>query len=249
MTTIDHTPRSQRSTRHEATSGQWVRLLMWLSVVTAVVDVTVPALSGAVIPPLAIGAGLTVVGLVLLRRWWKAGVATLGVVHMLLVVTSAPFAAPGLAHPESPITFAHAVIHLGGHALAVAAAVAAWRYASDAGARRLGIAAVALLMLTAVTSGVAVLLTPGATAQPDDVVVTVRDFTFPDEVHVASGGHLLVENTDPMRHTFTVENTDLSEELPERRNVRFAIDLPPGAYQLICTVPGHESMTARVVVE
>lgn len=249
MTTTNHTPGSERSAGPEVTARQWVRLLVWFSIVTAVVDVTVPALSGVVIPPLAVGAALTVVGLVLLRRWRKAGIVTLGVVHLLLVLSSAPFAAPGLAHPESPITFFHAIIHLGGRALALAAAVAAWRYASDAGARRLGIAAVALLMLTAVTSGVAVVLTPGATAQPDDVVVTVRDFTFPDEVRVASGGHLLVENTEPMRHTFTVEDTDLSEELPERRNVRFAVDLPPGFYRLACAVPGHESMTAGLVVQ
>lgn len=249
MTTTTQTPGSERSSAPEVSARQWVRLLVWLSVVTAVVDIAVPALWGVVIPPLAVGAGLTVVGLVLLRWARRAGVVTLGVVNLLLVLSSAPFAAPGLAHPESPITFFHAIIHLGGHALAVAAAVAAWRYASDSGARRFGIVVMALLAVTAVTSGVAVVLTPGVTAQPGDVVVTVRDFAFPDEVRVASGGHLLVENTEPVRHTFTVEGTDLSEELPERRNVRFAVDLPPGSYQLVCAVPGHEFMTARVVVQ
>lgn len=251
MTTTNHTPGSESSAgpEAEAAAGQWVRVLVRLSIVTAIVDVTAPALSGAVIPPLVVGAALTVIGLVLLRRSRKTGVATLGVVHLLLVVSSAPFAAPSLAHPESPISFVHAVVHLGGRALAVAAAVAAWRYASDAGARRFGIVALALLGVTAVTSGVAVVLTPGVTAQPGDVAVTVQDVAFPDEVRVASGGHLLVENTEPVRHTFTVEGTDLSEELPERRSVRFAVDLAPGSYQLVCAVPGHESMTARVVVE
>jgi hypothetical protein len=245
----NHTRRIETSTRADVATGQWIRLLVWLSAVTAVVDIGVPALSGAVIPPLAIGAALTVIGLLLLRRSRRAGVATLGLVHLLLVLSSAPFAAPGLAHPESPITFTHAVIHLGGRALAVAAAVAAWRYASDAGARRLGIGALGLLGVTAVASVVAVVLTPGATAHPGDVVVTVRDFTFPDEVRVASGGHLLVENSEPIRHTFTVEGTELSEELPERSNVRFAVDLSAGSYQLTCAVPGHDTMTAGLVVE
>jgi hypothetical protein len=248
MTATEHTPESERAAGPEVAAGRWVRLLVWLSVVTAVVDLGVPALSGALIPPLAIGAGLTVVGLVVLRRARRAGVATLGLVHLLLVLSSAPFAAPGLAHPESPTTFLHAVIHLGGRALAVAVAVAAWRYASDAGARRLGVVALGLLGLTAVISVAAVVLTPGATAQPGDVVVTVRDFAFPAEVRVASDGHLLVENSEPMRHTFTVEGTDLSQELPERSNVRFAVDLPAGSYRLTCAVPGHETMTARLVV-
>lgn len=253
MTTTDHTPGSESrvglEAGPEAAVGQWVVVLVWLSIVTAVVDVAAPALSGVVIPPLAVGAALTVIGLVVLRRSRKAGVATLGVVHLLLVVSSAPFAAPSLAHPESPVGFVHAVVHLGGRALAVAAAVAAWRYASAAAARRFGVVALALLGVAALTSGIAVLLTPGVNAQPGDVVVTVQDVAFPDEVRVASGGHLLVENTEPVRHTFTVEGTDLSRELPERRNVRFAVELPPGSYQLVCAVPGHESMTARVVVE
>lgn len=247
--TATHQPTRATSPRPETPGRPWIRLLVWLSIVTAAVDLAAPAMAGVVIPPLAVGAALTVVGLVLLRRSRRTGVVTLGVVHLLLVLSSAPFAAPSLAYPESPITFSHGVVHLGGRALAVAAAVAAWRYASVAGARRLGMLAVALLAATAVTTGAAAVLTPGATAQPDDVIVTVRDYAFPDEVRVTSGGHLLVENTEPVRHTFTVAGTDLSEELPERRNVRLAVDLPTGSYRLVCAVPGHESMTARLVVE
>lgn len=229
--------------------SSWIRVLVWVSIVTAVVDLVVPGLSGAVIPPLAIGAALTVVGLVVLRRSWKAGVVILGVVSLVLVLASAPFATPNLAHPESPLSFTHAVIGMGGGLLAVVAAVGAWRTASPVGARRVGMVALGLLAITVVSAGVAALLTATDSHQAGDVLVPVRDVTFPDEVRVASGDHVLVENTDLVRHTFTVEGTDLSVELPERTNVRVGVDLPAGTYRIICAIPGHESMTTSLVVE
>lgn len=229
--------------------ASWIRVLVWVCIVTAVVDLVVPGLAGAVIPPLAIGAALTVVGLVVLRRSWKAGVVILGVVRLVLVVTSAPFATPNLAHPESPLSFTHAVIQMGGGLLAVAAAVGAWRTASPVGARRIGIVAASLLATTVVSAGIAALLTATDSHQAGDVRVLVRDITFPDEVRVASGDDVLVENTDLVRHTFTVEGTDLSVELPERTNVRVGVDLPVGTYRLICAIAGHEKMTTNLVVE
>jgi plastocyanin len=249
MTTIDKRTTTTQTRPDSASGRSWIVVLAWLSIVAAVVDVGLPALSGVVIPPLAIGAVLTVIGLALLRRSWKVGVGVLGVVNLLLLLSSAPFAAPGLAHPESPLTFVHAVVGLGGRLLAVVAAVGAWRHASPAAARRLGMTAVGLLGLTVVTAGVATLVTTGATEQPGDVVVTVRDIAFPEEVRVASGGTVLVDNTDLLRHTFTVEGTAVSEELPERARVRVRIDLAEGTYRLLCAVPGHEDMTATMVVE
>jgi plastocyanin len=227
----------------------WIQLLVWASILTAVVDVGAPALAGSVIPPLAVGAALTLVALVLLRRKPRAGVMMLGIVNLLLVVSSAPFSAPNLAHPESPLSFSHAAIHLLGRPLAVVAAVAAWRHVSASGARRVRIVTVALLAVIVVTGVGEVVFTSGPTPRRGDVVVVVQDFAFPDVVRVASGGDLLVENKQALRHTFTVTDTDMSQELPERRNVRFAVDLLPGTYQPHCSIPGHENMTATLVVE
>ncbi len=106
-----------------------------------------------------------------------------------------------------------------------------------------------MLAITLVSAGVAALLTATDSHQAGDVLVPVRDVTFPDEVRVASGDDVLVENTDLVRHTFTVEGTDLSVELPERTNVRVGIDLPVGTYRIICAIPGHQNMTTNLVVE
>ncbi|MDQ3432925.1 MAG: hypothetical protein M3467_12065, partial [Actinomycetota bacterium] len=86
----------------------WVRLLVGVSVVAGAADLIAPALVGEVIPPLATGAALTLVGLLLLRRYHRTGIAVLGITNLLLIVTGAPFSLPNLAAPASPITFVHA---------------------------------------------------------------------------------------------------------------------------------------------
>ncbi|MGI8874145.1 MAG: cupredoxin domain-containing protein [Egibacteraceae bacterium] len=227
----------------------WIRVLAWVSVAAAAADLAAPALVGEIIPPLATGAALTLVGLVLLRRYRRTGIAVLGITSLLLILTGAPFALPNLAHPASTITFVHAatlVVRLA----AVAAAVGAWRHASPTGARRLGVAAAGLLSAAVVVGAVAAALTPSDSAQPGDVTVEARDFAFvPRDVRVTSGGSVYVSNADLILHTFSVESTALSQPLPERRRVRLRVELDPGTYQIFCAVPGHEAMTGVLVVE
>jgi len=220
-----------------------------VSVVAGAADLIAPALVGEVIPPLATGAALTLVGLLLLRRYHRTGIAVLGITNLLLIVTGAPFSLPNLAAPASPITFVHAAT-LVVRVAAVAGAVGAWRQASPTGARRLTVAAAGLLSAAVMFSAVAALLTPVATAQPDDVTVEVRGFAFlPRAVRVPSGGTLYVNNADLTLHTFSVENTVLSQALPERRSARLRVDLERGTYRIFCSVPGHDAMTAALVVD
>lgn len=242
--TTSHTPVS-RGTGDAA----WVRLLVWTSLLAMVADLGAPALVGEVIPPLAVGAVLTIVGLAVLRRRRRPGVAILGVTSLLLVVTGAPFALPNLVYPSSPITFLHAVtllVRIG----AVVAAVGAWRHAAPAVAKRLGTAMGALFGAAVVASGIATVTTPGESSQPGDVAVSVSDFAFvPEEVRVSAGGTVQVQNDDLIVHTFSVRDTDLSRTLHERRSVRLQVDLATGTYELFCAIPGHEFMTASLIVE
>lgn len=248
MTTTD-SPAEVSAPRAARPEPAWVHLLAWTSVVTAAADLVAPALSGAIIPPLAAGAVLTVVGLLLLPRFPRSGVVVLGVTNLLLVVSSAPFAIPSLAHPDSPIGFVHAVIHMVGRPIAVFAAAAALRHLAPSGARRLGVGAAGLLAATVIFGAVSAAPTGDNAAQASDVRVEVRDLAFPETVRVASGGTLFVDNTDQLRHTFTVEGTDISQQLPERSSARVEVDLTPGTYRVKCAVQGHESMTGALVVE
>lgn len=247
MTTA--TEQTQSSTeRATPPERAWIRVLVWVSLVATAADIGVPALAGQVIPPLAVGAAVTVVGLVLLRRYIRAAIAVLAITNLLLFVSGAPFALPSLAYPDSPIGFVHAAIHLG-RVIAIVAAVAAWRRASPARARGLGIAAAGLLVVTLVVGVVSAALAPRERAASDDVRVEVRDVAFPPEVKVASGGSVFINNADPLRHTFNVEGTDIAQELPERSRVRLELGLDPGTYQLYCAVPGHDDMTGTLIVE
>lgn len=227
----------------------WTRLLGWLAGLSSVADLAVMALLGAVIPPVAAGAVLSLVGVALLRRRPQAGIVLIFAVSALLVLTGAPFALPHVFHPESPIDFGHAVVHLAGRALAAAAAVGAWRSASPLLARRIATLGAGLVATTVVVGAVATMSTTSDAAAPGDVRVPVRDFAFPSEVRVPGGSTLFVDNADLTRHTFTVDGTDVSRDLPPATGVRFGLGLGRGTYRLVCSVPGHESMTATFVVE
>ncbi len=248
MITAEHS----RSITHEPASdaeNPWTRVLLWAVGISAAADIALMALLSAVIPPVVVGVVVSLIGIALLRRRPRAGVILLGVVSALMVVTSAPFAAPHLSHPESPLDFVHAVIHLGGRLVAVAAAIAIWRSASPTTARPAGRLAAGLLLTTVVVSAVAAVSTNRDTARPGDVTVPVRDWEFPPEVRVASGDTVFVDNDDLTRHTFTVKGTDVSRQIAPRTGVRFAVELEPGTYRLFCAIPGHESMTASLIVQ
>jgi plastocyanin len=226
----------------------WTRLLAWTAGVGAAVDVAFLTLIGEVIPPIAIGAVLSVVGIALLRSRHRLGIGLLGVVGVLLLVSGAPFSAPHLAHPESAIDFIHATSYLGTRLVMTVAAVGAWRQSSPLAARRLGAVTAVGLVAAVVVATISFTTRSSDTAEAGDVLVDVRDFEFPDELRVPPGGAVFVDNTDLVRHTFTVEGTGISRELPARTGVRIPLDLPPGTYELRCAVPGHDSMEADLVV-
>lgn len=229
--------------------GPWVRLLVCSVLISTTVDIAVMVLSGALIPPVALGAVLSLGGLALLGRFPRAAVTALAMISVLLVVTGAPFVVPLLAHPDAALDFFHAAVHLGGRLVAIVAAVGVWRHASAEAVLWPARLAVAGLGAALVVAAVGVARTPDDAPAADDVTVAIEDFAFPTEVHVTSGGSIFAQNTDLLGHTFSVEGTDLSHQLPGRANLRFPVELEPGTYQLFCAVPGHEAMRATLVVE
>ena len=229
--------------------GSWRRLLVVSATVVAVYDVVFLALVGEVIPPLLAGAVLTAIGLGLLPRFRRGGVAVLGVTSAVLLVAVMPFVAAHLPHPSSPIDFTHAAIALLGRATAVIAAIAAWREASAASGRRVGTLVVALVAASLVVSGVAMISTVPDRERAGDVVAELTDAAFPPSLTVSSGGVIHLDNRDRFRHTYTVADTSLDVELPATTAVRFTVDLAPGTYDVICDIPGHEFMTAQLIVE
>lgn len=227
----------------------WIRLLAWLAAIVAASDLVFFAMIGTIVPPLAAAAALTLLGLALLRRTPRIGIAVLGTTSLLMLIANLPFAVTHLTHPESAIDFTHATFGTLGRAFAVVAATGAWRRAAPVGARRLGVGAIGLAGLTVVISGIAMVASTGDISEGGDVPTVIHDSQFEDSIIVPAGDALYIDNTDLFRHTFTVVGTDVDVEVPATVGVRVPIELPAGAYDVICAIPGHEFMTATLEVQ
>lgn len=230
-------------------TDSWDRVLVSAVVVVIAADVTVQVLAQALIPPLAIVTLVSLVGLGLYRWKRRVGIAVLGIVALVWGLGSLGFSTAHLQHPESGIDFVHATIEVAGRATIAIAAIAAWRDATGAWARRVRLSTAAVIVAAVVVGTATSVASAGDTQLADDVAVTVEHAEFPHALQVASGDSLYVDNADLFRHTFTVEGTSIDVELPSKRGARVPIDLPAGTYDVICTVPGHEFMGTTLEVE
>jgi len=83
--------------------------------------------------------------------------------------------------------------------------------------------------------------------------VKMAKFEFdPETTDVAAGTTLLIKNTDPYAHDFTVEELGISE--PVRPGGEVLVDLadaPPGTYTYVCTLhsDGGEGMVGTITIE
>jgi plastocyanin len=247
MTTIER-PGTDEVDRRGGRGSSWVTVLAATTAIVAVVDLAFFAVIREVIPPLAVGAVLTGLGIWLLGRRRRAGIAVLGVTSIVNLLGGLGFAVAHLGHPDSGVDWSHSVIGTLGRLVAIGAAVAAWRGASDAVARRTGVIALGSLGLVVVVALVATVATTGDEAEPGDVAVVLDQASFPDPLELDAGSVAFVDNRDLIRHTFTVAGTDLDVDVPARQAVRVPIELDAGTYELVCEIPGHESMTATLTV-
>ena len=212
--------------------------------------VTQIVLAGGVIPPLDVFAVLMIAALVVRRSRGKAGNIMAAVVGVLAVLTSLPFLLTDLLHPaDAAVQFIVSAAMLASVVVLVVGALASLRGWRPAVAPALLIGAAAVVVL----AGLAALIAAGAqdsdTASAGDVTVNAKNVEFkPDAIALTKGQGVLVKNGDLVRHTFDVEDTDVSVSVPAGRSRRAAINLAPGTYQFHCDVPGHESMKGTLTV-
>ena len=206
---------------------------------------------GHVIPPVLI-LGIVFVAfvplLLVVRRRWP-GLA-LAVMAVLAVAGDIEIVVSDLSHPEDGAVFTLAVTAVIAAVVAVVAGLAIWFRWPTGAVRGVVGSAVAVVALAGVVGMVASSSVESVEAAPGDVLIETRAVVFgPTELTVAAGGGIWVDNADPFRHTFTVPGTDIDLELPGSTSRRIDVDLPPGVYEVICAIPGHESMTATLVVD
>lgn len=119
--------------------------------------------------------------------------------------------------------------------------------------------AIALVVLVAavVAVGVAALLrddpSSDTTSTATTVNVTLTEFAIGGDLTAPSGQVTLdVSNDGSAVHNLVVRGTDLATaDLAAGASAQLALgELPPGSYELLCTIPGHEAagMTADLVI-
>lgn len=249
MTTI-HEPDAAiaADTPGPAPDSPWRRVTAVAASVVAACALLITGLAGEVIPPLVVIAVLFAVVATLVMRidrpWPRYVAAIFGV---LVIVGNAPFVVADLSHPESIAGFAPMLVMALAAVLTTVAGLAAARGAS--------FAVPPVLVTTALVAIVALVgslvLTLSLTddeAEPGDVEIVAEDAEYPDVVVDAGTVGLLIDNVDPIRHTFLIEGTDVAKELPGSTARRVEVDLDPGTYRFYCDVPGHEAMEATLTV-
>ncbi len=94
---------------------------------------------------------------------------------------------------------------------------------------------------------------PGGAAAPSSVAVQLDEFSIsPSTIEVAEGGTLSVTNNGAVEHDLAITGTDLATPmLAAGQSADLDLSgLAPGVYEVLCTVPGHDSagMVGSLVV-
>lgn len=233
------------------TRWSWPRLV-WLApaAMAAVFLIVMVVLAGGFEPFLAIfGAILLITAYVGRRFPRRAGPITVLVVLALLLLMNLPALVDDLSHPESFLNFAvFGVLLIVLDLTGLIASVASLMNRSGDGAAVVYVAG-AVIVVGAIVSGIATASFESDTAQAGDLVVVAEEVEFSPATLSGSGTiGVFIENKDPVRHTFTIEDLDVDVNLPGGADQRVDITGAPGTYEFVCEVPGHESMKGTITI-
>jgi plastocyanin len=235
------------ATRDTTAGASAHRLVVVSSLGAVAADAVLMTVIGGIIPPLTVFALLTLGTVAATRRRPRAGAVALAVLALAANAGGLAFLLADLATPADTIAFLWAVVSGGGRVMVVIGAVFVLT-TREVAARRLAATSLVVLGVAVAGSLGARLSVSSDAPQAGDVEVVAAGAAFPDHVVVPVGGAVLVDNRDPLRHTFAIEGTGLDVLVEPRVQRRIEIDVPPGTYTFVCTVPGHESMTGTLEV-
>lgn len=237
----------EKKAEKASTGGMgWHGLMVWSALAEAVVLVLFIVLAGGVIPPVIVGAVLFLIGGLVARRKIRGGAITLAILSALFLLLNAPFIIPSLAVPASTVDFVMTALTVILLVVTLIASIACIRrpVAANSGtARKVGLVAMALVLVSLGTAAAARFAYDAPIAQAGDIKLVAEDFEFSeDQIEVNSGEKVsvFVENSDTALHTFTVEDLDVDLQIPSNSTGRVTFTAPEaGTYEFIC-VP-HES--------
>lgn len=227
-----------------ARTARWsgIAIVVWAIVTHAIVRVPVP-------PVIVIGVVFGAFVPFLNARRRKLGLA-FGILGGLALLLNLPAVISELARPESAPAF---ILTLYTTIVVIIVLISGlgvfFGYSADP-ARALVASGAAVVAIGAVFSVVVAVNTPSDTAAAGDIEVTAEKVEFvPEGISVQAGNvGVWVDNRDGIHHTFTIEELDVDLEIPALKAKRIEFEAPAGSYEVICTVPGHESMTATITI-
>ncbi len=232
------------------TTARWMHLARAAAIATATWAVVVHLLARELIVPVLV-IGLINLGFVPFLKGERRKLGFIyAAVTVLVLVGSFQFIIGDLAAPNSTPSFVLTLLQVTAAAVAVVSGLGAGLQWSVAPIRAVTVAWTAVFLVGTAVSAIAGATTASDEALPGDVIVVNEKTTIvPDTIEVQAGSTgFWVDNRDGNRHTFTVGDLGIEVEIPALKARRFDVDLPEGTYQLHCTVPGHETMTATLTV-
>jgi plastocyanin len=207
--------------------------------------------------------GAAAAALVRKRRRWQR---VLAIVLGLLAAVMMFWTMFGITSPASFFDFVPALLVVPGALIGLVAGVASARAAKggaateSVGERRaiqgILVALGTLVVVSAVVSVSSRETVSDAEAAAADIVVDLKDFEFDAERYDAAGGTtILVKNSDPFLHTFTIDELGIDVSLNGGSEKLVSIPAQPGTYVVYCEPhtsdkddPGEDDMAAALTV-
>lgn len=240
---IIHETRTDRAN----TSG-WIKVAFAGSLTMAVWSLALQALAGFIPPVAVIGIIFATFAVFLRGDRPRLGLVA-AVLAAVAVLGNIPIILDDLSNPDSAPTFILNLLSLVGVSLIVIGGVAGFRRSSTDRIGAVARLAPAVLIIGALASLLIASNTTSVAAEISDVEVVAAGVAWePGEITVESDHGVWIDNHDGIRHTFAIEGTDIELEIAALKSNRIDLDLAPGTYRIICTVPGHESMTGTLTV-
>ena len=234
------------------TTPAWLRIARAGAIAMVVWSIGLQLAIGAFVPPVAtVGAVVGVFVPFLSGERRRLGLA-FAIVTVVALVGNLPFLIDDLANPDSAPTFVAGLLSTVAAVLAIAGGLGAFFQWTTTPIRRMvAVAAGAFFVGAAMSAGISAGTDSSVALATDTPVVALGVQWDSDVISLASSATgIWVDNQDGVRHTFTVPELGIDLEIPAFTAQRIGIEgAVPGEYQVICTVPGHELMTATLVVE
>jgi len=231
--------------------SSWVALCRWAGFTVALWAVALQLMAGEFIPPV-MGIGLVLGGFAIFLKGERRRLAAVFAgLALVALVGNLSGTIDELSNPTSAPAFILTLLVSLAALVAVVGGVAAFFRWSPDPRRPIVITAVALFLVGITVSLVAAAGIESDVALASDIEVLAQGIEFLPEEIIVSGGDVgvWVDNRDGIRHTFSINELEVDLAIPGLKAQRVDFQAEPGEYTIFCTVPGHEAMTAILIVE